>query len=116
MEQLNLNSETATMPTKENTLPADQIRGKTKDGFEYTLNKGIEDDWELLKAIRKCNDDISYVVDVAEMVFGTEQLRRLEMWIRARDGRVTYTAVNNVIEEIFVSAGSLKNSQPSPEG
>lgn len=86
------------------------IRGVTKSGFEYVLEEGIDDDWELLKAIRRCNDDISYVVDVAEKLLGTDQLGRLESWIRKKEGRISFTAMNAVIEEIFDSAGELKNS------
>ncbi len=92
------------------------IEGKTKNGFEFVITENASDDWELLKAIRKCNDDASYVVDVAERLLGAEQLESLEEFIRANDGKVTVTAINAALEEILESAAELKNSTPSPEG
>lgn len=92
------------------------IEGKTKNGFEFVISEDASNDWELLKAIRKCNDDASYVVDVAEGILGAEQLEKLEEYIREKDGKVTVTAMNTILEEILESAAELKNSTPSPEG
>ncbi len=91
------------------------IKGKIENGFEFTIAEGVSDDWELLKVIRKCNDDASYVVDVAEKLLGAKQLKKLEEFIKKRDGKVTVTAINAILEEVLEAAAELKNSTPSPE-
>lgn len=89
------------------------IKGITKNGFEFTIQEGADDDWEMLKLIRKTNDDASYAVDVAERLLGEEQLARLEDHCR-KGGIVRLTMMEQTIEEIFDEAKELKNSEPSP--
>lgn len=85
------------------------IEGTTKNGFNFRIEEDIADDWEILEAIRKSNEDAAYVIDVAEKVLGNEQLEDLKEHCR-ENGKVRITRMSEALAEIFDSANTLKNS------
>lgn len=89
------------------------IKGTTKSGFGFRIREGMDDDYELLKLIRKSNDDASYLVDIVEKLLGEEQAKELEEFCKV-DGQVRLSKIEEVIEEIFEQAAELKNSETSP--
>lgn len=79
------------------------IEGKTKSGFDFTLDQSNADDWELLEAIRKSNDDSSYAVDVAMRFLGDEQYNRLKEHVRV-DGKVKISLIEAEVAEMMEAA------------
>ncbi len=89
------------------------IKGTTENGFEFEIEDKATDDWRIIKAIRECSNDTSYIVDVGERLLGKSQLERLENHVAEKTGYLSASAMTNTIVEILTVAGELKNSEPS---
>lgn len=87
------------------------ISGKTKSGFEYTLEENVMDNMELVDVLADESDDISIRVSrIVKLVLPAEQRKQLYDHHRTQDGRVPVEAVYADISEIFASFGQGKNS------
>ena len=50
------------------------IKGTTKSGFNYTIQEGALDDYELLEELREIDKgNTSQIVDVIEKIIASEQ-------------------------------------------
>ena len=66
------------------------IKGTTKSGFNYTIQEGALDDYELLEELREIDKgNTSLIVDVIEKIIGSEQKEQLKKHVRDETGRVS---------------------------
>ena len=85
-------------------------KGKTKSGFEFEVDPGVFDDWELLEKLNAIDKgESNLAVDVANAVLGKEQMDALKEHIKAEKGKVSITDMMGALEEIFEACGSAKN-------
>lgn len=86
------------------------ITGKTSSGFEYELDEGTLDDYELLNAIQKFDQgDPLAVVDMIDRLLGEEQRDALKEHVREENGRVPMTKMLKEAMEIFENQNKTKN-------
>ena len=85
-------------------------KGKTKSGFEFEVDAGVFDDWEILEKLNEIdNGNSSLMVDVARQVLGQEQLDALKEHVREEHGKVSITAMGEALGEIFEACNTSKN-------
>lgn len=81
------------------------IKGKLKNGFEYTVDEDVFNDMELIDAIRdSMGKDPTRVSDVVDKVLGDNKQKLYDL-LRNEQGRVPADAVADSISEIISSAG-----------
>ena len=74
------------------------IKGTTKSGFNYTIQEGALDDYELLEELREIDKgNTSLIVDVIEKIIGSEQKEQLKKHVRDETGRVS---IKRMVDEI----------------
>lgn len=81
------------------------ISGKTKSGFEYSIDSNVMDNMELLDAVAEIDGNPLALSKVLKMVLGDEQRKALYDHLRQEDGRVPVKAVSEEITDIFTSSG-----------
>ena len=79
--------------------------GKTKSGFEYSIDSNVMDNMELLDAVAEIDTNPLALSKVLKMVLGEEQRKALYDHLRGEDGRVPVKAVSEEITDIFTSSG-----------
>lgn len=85
------------------------IEGKTKRGFDYTLNDDVLDDWDLLESLTKLDKgDTSAIVEVSMRLLGEEQYKRMKDFLR-KDGKLKASDFVQEISEILLSSKETKN-------
>lgn len=84
---------------------------KMKDGFSVHVDENCQNDWRFLEKLRKVDKgDAGLIVDVAEMLLGSEEeLDRLAEHLEV-DGRTPVDAMVDALTEIMDSVNELKNS------
>lgn len=80
---------------------------KTKTGFEYTLPKGLADDFEYLELIKDAQDNPLAVIDIAKKLLGEDGYERLKEHCKV-DGRVSTEKIVEEIGEISNDDSQLK--------
>lgn len=87
------------------------LKGKTDSGFEFELEEGTLDDWELLEVLREVDKGHKWAfTDVLENLFHDKTDRdRLKEHCRGENGRVSSEKMIHEILEIFKNANA-KNS------
>lgn len=88
------------------------ITGKTKSGFEFSVNRDDLDNWELFDAICMADEgNIAQIRKVASIILGKEQFTRLIDHLRDENGRARTTDVLSEVMEVFRLCGDEgKNS------
>ncbi|MQW23886.1 MULTISPECIES: hypothetical protein [unclassified Lactococcus] len=86
------------------------IKGTTKNGFHYEIKENVGDDYELLKLLRKLEDNGLLIFDVVEKMLGAKQAENLEKFLLKRDGYVSTEKISKEVMEIFTGNPLLKNS------
>ena len=85
------------------------ISGKTRTGFEYTIDEEALNDYEILELMAKVrNNDVLSIFELIERLLGEEQKNRLKEHCRV-NGRVPISAINDEIVDIFTN-DSVKKS------
>lgn len=86
-------------------------QGTTKSGFKYKIEPDVFDDYELLEAIYMVDTKGSqaHMVDVINLLLGSEQKEALMDHLRNKDGRVKMTAMFETVMEIFTNHKAGKN-------
>lgn len=85
------------------------IKGTTKSGFRFEVNENIGRDLEILRLVRKSQEDDLYIIDLAEKVLGERQLNILQNILKKRRGYADVEDFAKEIFEIFTSIPQLKN-------
>lgn len=82
----------------------------TKSGFKAKLQEDPADNWEILRLLRDYAAGQGYaLVDIAERLLGTEGLQALEAHVKEQTGRVTVSAMEKEIQDMFQTEAKLKN-------
>ena len=77
------------------------ITGKTKSGFEFSVEESALDSMELLDAIMDIDENIGTISKVVKMLLPQDQRKRLYDHLRSEHGNVPIMAVVEEIAEIF---------------
>ena len=86
------------------------IKGKTKSGFSYELDKERLNNYELLKAIEELEENPLVLSRVVNLLLGKEQTKKLKDHLRTENGIVPTEKMSEEITEIFQNQGETKNS------
>lgn len=86
------------------------IKGKTKSGFSYELDKDRLNNYELLEAIEELEENPLVLSRVVNLLLGKEQTKRLKDHLRTENGIVPTEKMSEEITEIFQNQGETKNS------
>ena len=81
------------------------LNGKTKSGFEFSVDPSVLDNMELLDAVAEIDTNPLAVSKVISMVLGAQQRKALYDHLRAEDGRVPVKAASDAITDIFNACG-----------
>lgn len=78
------------------------IEGKTKSGFEYSIEEYKLDNWELLEMLNKLGDSPNMIVSVLPYLFDDEQIKALKEHNRdKKTGIVLASKMTADIMDIF---------------
>ena len=91
------------------------IKGKTKSGFSYELDKERLNNYELLEAIEELEENPLVLSRVVNLLLGKEQTKKLKDHLRTENGIVPTEKMSEEITEIFQNQGETKNSWSSLE-
>ena len=87
------------------------ITGTTESGFEFEMDEGSLDDYELLEDICDMdNGDPLKITMIARRLLGKEQMQALKEHVRNEEGRVSAARITEEIAQIFGSQSEVKNS------
>ena len=86
------------------------IKGKTKSGFSYELDKERLNNYELLEAIEELEENPLILSRVVNLLLGKEQTKKLKDHLRTENGIVPTEKMSEEITEIFQNQGETKNS------
>ena len=86
------------------------IKGKTKSGFSYELDKERLNNYELLEAIEELEENPLVLSRVVNLLLGKEQTKKLKDHLRTENGIVPTEKMSEEITEIFQTQGETKNS------
>ena len=86
------------------------IKGKTKSGFSYDLDKERLNNYELLEAIEELEENPLVLSRVVNLLLGKEQTKKLKDHLRTENGIVPTEKMSEEITEIFQNQGETKNS------
>lgn len=86
------------------------IKGKTKSGFSYELDKERLNNYELLEAIEELEENPLVLSRVVNLLLGKEQTKKLKDHLRTENGIVPTEKLSEEITEIFQNQGETKNS------
>ena len=86
------------------------IKGKTKSGFSYELDKERLNNYELLEAIEELEENPLVLSRVVNLLLGKEQTKKLKNHLRTENGIVPTEKMSEEITEIFQNQGDTKNS------
>lgn len=86
------------------------MKGKTTSGFEFKLTKERLENYELVEALSRFEDEPLYLSKVVSLLLGKEQTEKLKDHLRDEEGLISTELLTNEIKEIFESQNSTKNS------
>lgn len=85
------------------------IKGKTKSGFQYSISKARQENYELMEALGELEDNPLLIGKVVKLLLGDEQAKALKDHIRDKEGIVPADKMTAEITEIFQSQSEIKN-------
>ena len=86
------------------------LQGKTKSGFEFTLDEERIDNYELLEALGDLEDNVYLLPKVIKLVLGDEQAIELKEHLKNEKGIIPSKAMEAELKGIFELVPTLKNS------
>ena len=88
------------------------LQGKTKSGFEFTLDEERLDNYELLEALGELEENVYLLPKVIKLLLGKEQEKALKEHLKTEKGIVPSKIMEAELKEIFESVPTLnlKNS------
>ena len=86
------------------------IKGKTKSGFSYELDKERLNNYELLEAIEELEENPLVLSRVVNLLLGKEQTKKLKDHLRTENGIVPTEKMSEEITEIFQNQGETQDS------
>lgn len=83
----------------------DIVRGKTKSGFDFEIDKDAVNDMRFLDMLAELEEKPLLVSKVCLIMLGKEQKDRLYAFLEDENGRVPAEKFSDAIAEIFDAAG-----------
>ena len=80
-----------------------------EDGFEFTLDDNIFDDFELVELFAKVAKNPIWIGDLAEKLLGAEQKKALVEHLRDENGKVRTSSMMQALKEIEDAIPAAKN-------
>lgn len=90
------------------------MKGKLKNGFQYTINDKALESFEFMEVLSQAEDNPIHYVKTFEIILGKEQKEKLMNHLK-EDGYTSAEKMTEALMEIIESSQQLKNSQSSPE-
>lgn len=88
------------------------IAGKTKTGFEFSIEDAALDDWELLEVLADIDDGKTQKIGTAiKLLLGADQAKALKEHCRNDEGRVPTSAMMAEVGEIFAELRRNKDAK-----
>ena len=87
----------------------EQLKGKTKDGFAYTIDPEVMNDMEFLENLAEVDENPAKLPNLITNVLGQEQKKELYDHYRDENGRVPVDAISNAFVEMLKSSSQGKN-------
>lgn len=91
------------------------VSGKTKTGFEYTVNEAIRTDWRFVKALADADSSdasrqLAGAVRMVTLLLGEKGEAELEKHVAQEDGIVPTESIINEVRDILNGIGEeIKN-------
>ena len=86
------------------------LKGKTKSGFKFEIDKEVLDDWELLELLEKIDSgDVSVMPKAITFLLGDRQYQNLKKFIKKRDGKIKITTMVEEFNQIMTAQKETKN-------
>lgn len=92
-----------------------KITGKTKSGFEYSINSELTNDYRVIKAIAKLDskdelEGITSSINLVELLLG-DNAEKLEQHVAKKDGTVPIDDMMKEIGEILSALGQDEHTK-----
>lgn len=85
------------------------ISGKTSGGFEFELQDGVLDNWEMLEMIQEMDSgNTAIITRLVPALLGPEQTQKLKDFVRQPNGVIRISDMSNAVADIFASCNQLK--------
>lgn len=85
------------------------LKGKTKSGFEFSIDDETLNNYELLEVISEVDGNPLKLPQLMTMLLGVKQAKSLKDHVRNEKGMVPMDLIQTEIQEIFQSGSKLKN-------
>ncbi len=86
-----------------------QIKGITKTGFKFYIDKDTIDDYEFVELVSEVDENPLLIPKLIKTLLGDKQTTYLKKHVRNSKGKVTMIAMQNEIQNIFEKVGEIKN-------
>lgn len=86
-----------------------KIKGKLKNGFNFELDPGLLNDYELLEMISEGQTNPLVIPKLITKVLGEKQKNNLINYLKKKTGKVTIEDMELALTEIFTKSKPLKN-------
>lgn len=86
------------------------IKGKTKSGFEYAIERKRLNNYELIEALAELDKNSLLLPKVLILILGKEQKNKLVKHVKGDEEIADIDKMNQEIVEIFHVAQETKNS------
>jgi len=94
------------------------IDGKTRNGFKFSIDERVLDDWRLLTAIAQSDSkdpstQIQGASSLVTLLLGDKEQELMDFIAKKNDGFVPAMAVTETVTEILTTVKELRNSSSS---
>jgi hypothetical protein len=86
------------------------IKGKTKSGFEFEIQKKMLDNYELVENLSELESSPLLLPKIVVQILGKKQSEDLKDFLRSEDGIVPVTKMEKEVTEILNYREEVKNS------
>ncbi|WP_338214763.1 hypothetical protein [Lacticaseibacillus salsurivasis] len=86
------------------------LKGKTSTGFAFEISDERQNNYELLEAFGKLEENPALLPRTVEMLLGAKQASGLKDHVRAKSGIVPADKMMDELKEILESQNQLKKS------
>lgn len=88
----------------------ESIKGVTKTGFKYTVEKSALNDYELIECLSGLEENPLLISGIINKLLGEKQVTKLKNHVRIEDGTVPTDKISEEITDIFETSSQVKNS------
>ena len=85
------------------------IKGTTKSGFKYEIEKERLNNYELIETIVELDTNPLIITKTVDLLLGKEQTKRLKDHLRTESGLVPLDKISDEVTEIFQNQSATKN-------